>query len=191
MTEIDERKPSEDAQMNLAEENKRLLAQLKAQEKQIVAYRTKEKARTARKTLIPKPKGQAGRGVQAGGYNLQDEMGLKNDDEHYQRLKRMVKRYVHKWLDVFEPIAHQEKIKLRQMIAAVKKDINFLQHFEDGWPVKDFARTYLSNEQTRRTADTRAEIKWSKHSDEEDEDDELDGAEHPASFHINPIYPLN
>ncbi|KAJ7237963.1 hypothetical protein C8J57DRAFT_1727728 [Mycena rebaudengoi] len=168
-------------QVNLAEENKRLLAQLKAQEKQIVAYRTKEKARTARKTLIPKPKGQAGRGVQAGGYNLQDEIGLKNDDEHYQRLKRMVKRYVHKWLDVFEPIARQDKIKLRQMIAAVQKDIEFFQKFENGWPVKDFARTYLSNEQTRRAVDIKAERKWSNHSDEEDEDDDLPRAERLAT----------
>ncbi|KAJ7225213.1 hypothetical protein C8J57DRAFT_1590485 [Mycena rebaudengoi] len=169
-------------QVNLAEENKRLLAQLKAQEKQIVAYRTKEKARTARKTLIPKPKGQAGRGVRAGGYNLQDEMGLKNDDEHYQRLK---------WLDVFEPIARQDKIKLRQMTAAVQKDIEFFQQFEDGWPVKDFARTYLSNEQTRRAVDIKAERKWSNHSDEEDKDDDLPRAERLASFHIHPIYPLN
>ena len=39
-----------------------------------------------RKQLIPRPNGQAGRSAEKGGYNLQEEMGLGDDDERYNRL---------------------------------------------------------------------------------------------------------
>ncbi|KAJ7211540.1 hypothetical protein B0H12DRAFT_387495 [Mycena haematopus] len=43
------------------------------------------------------------------------------------------------------------------MIALIQKDIPFFSRFENGWPIRDIARTYLSNEQTRRRADLDAE----------------------------------
>ncbi|KAJ6457508.1 hypothetical protein C8R47DRAFT_1247231 [Mycena vitilis] len=54
--------------------------------------------RKHRETLIPRPKGQAGRSAEHGGYNLQIVMGLDGDDEQYNRLHRMVKRYIHEYL---------------------------------------------------------------------------------------------
>ncbi|KAJ6498414.1 hypothetical protein C8R47DRAFT_1259946 [Mycena vitilis] len=148
--------------------------------------------RKHRETLIPRPKGQAGRSVQHGGYNLQIVMGLDGDDERYNRLHRMVKRYIHEYLSVFDSIRDQESGRVRKMIVAVRKEIPFFQDFEEGWPVRDMARVYLSNEQTRRRNDEKAEqeaqlqavsvrdeparkkvktIRFA-HSDDEDEDDD-------------------
>ncbi|KAJ7911241.1 hypothetical protein B0H13DRAFT_1875993 [Mycena leptocephala] len=39
----------------------------------------------------------------------------------------------------------------------IQRDIPFFQRFEDGWLIRDATRTYLSNEQTRRRADEKAE----------------------------------
>jgi hypothetical protein len=65
-------------------------------------------------------------------------MGLEDDDAHYQRLnvsnnygfilliyalkwtQRMVKRYVQQWLDISKSIQAQDKIKIKQMIMAVR-----------------------------------------------------------------------
>ncbi|KAJ7233570.1 hypothetical protein B0H12DRAFT_169097 [Mycena haematopus] len=125
--------------------------------------------------LIPRPKGQAGRGSgsRSGGYNLQEAMGLKDSDEDYNRRSRIVKRYIHEYLSVFKPISQQESGRVSKMIALVscsilsrhvftclvqiQKDIPFFSRFENGWPIRDIARTYLSNEKTRRRADLDAE----------------------------------
>ncbi|KAJ7815216.1 hypothetical protein B0H13DRAFT_1924308 [Mycena leptocephala] len=44
------------------------------------------------------------------------------------------------------------------MIALIQKDITFFKKFENGWPIHDITRTYLSNEQTRWRADLKAEL---------------------------------
>ena len=44
-----------------------------------------KKARQNKKQLIPRPKGQAGRSSEKGGYNVQKEMKLDDDDERYNR----------------------------------------------------------------------------------------------------------
>ncbi|KAJ7173921.1 hypothetical protein C8R43DRAFT_943564 [Mycena crocata] len=84
-----------------------------------------------RQRLIPAPKGSAGRGVDNGGYTLQTEMHL--DDDRYNRLLRIIRRYV-------------------------QKDVPFFQRYADGWPIRDMARVWLSNEQTRRRKDLEEEL---------------------------------
>ncbi|KAJ7822045.1 hypothetical protein B0H13DRAFT_2376895 [Mycena leptocephala] len=44
------------------------------------------------------------------------------------------------------------------MIALIQKDIPFFKKFQNGWPIHDITRTYLSNEQTRRRSDLKAEL---------------------------------
>ncbi|KAF8218209.1 hypothetical protein K438DRAFT_1796499 [Mycena galopus ATCC 62051] len=103
--------------------------------------------------LIPKPKGQAGRSEEAGGYNLKEAMGLKDHDEDYNRRCRIVKRYVHEYLSVFMPLSKQKSGYEARMIAKIKQEVPFFKKFENGWPIHEIARIYLSNEQTRRRAD--------------------------------------
>ncbi|KAF8184043.1 hypothetical protein K438DRAFT_1937342 [Mycena galopus ATCC 62051] len=109
--------------------------------------------------LIPKPKGQAGRSEEAGGYNLQEAMGLKGHDEDYNRRCRIVKRYVHEYLSVFAPLSQQKSGYEARMTAKIKNEVPFFKKFDNGWPIHEIARTYLSNEQTRRRADLDAEDK--------------------------------
>ncbi|KAJ6592041.1 hypothetical protein DFH09DRAFT_1073112 [Mycena vulgaris] len=159
-----------------------LQAQLKQQDKQIGTWAStdpverlkwfpagfKAAQNKARARMIPRPSGQAGRGVGKGGYHLQLEMGLEGDDEKYNRQCRMVKRYVQEFLSVSRPISEQDRGRVAQMIKLVQKDIPYFQKFEDGWLIRDITRTYLSNEQTRRWNDIKAESHaWGEDSDDD------------------------
>ncbi|KAJ7028200.1 hypothetical protein C8F04DRAFT_1237718 [Mycena alexandri] len=119
----------------------------------------------AKAKLIPRPKGQAGRGSDSGGYNLQVAMGLKDNDERYLRQNRIVKRYVHEKLLVSKSISKQDRGQVARVIANVQKDFPFFKKFEDGWPIHDMIRVYLSNEQTRARRDVEAELEYDDNSD--------------------------
>ena len=58
------------------------------------------KSKTAKSKLIPRPKGQAGRGKN--GYNLQKEMKLQNDPARFQRIEVC-----------FAPLLFDSRLKLR------------------------------------------------------------------------------
>ncbi|KAJ7042029.1 hypothetical protein C8F04DRAFT_1252502 [Mycena alexandri] len=120
---------------------------------------------TSRVKLIPRPKGQAGRGSESGGYNLQEAMGLKDDDERYLRQNRIVKRYVQEKLSVFKTISKQDRGQVARVISNIQKDFPFFKRFEDGWPIHDMIRVYLSNEQTRARRDVEAELGYDDNSD--------------------------
>ncbi|KAJ7671303.1 hypothetical protein DFH06DRAFT_1365968 [Mycena polygramma] len=141
------------------EQIRQLQAESARQKAHIDTLEKAARKRKHREMLIPRPKGQAGRSVEHGGYNLQTVIGLDGDDERYNRLHRMVKRYIHENLSVFHSLRDQESGRVRKMILVVKKEIPFFQDFEQGWPIRDMARVYLSNEQTRRRKDEEAESK--------------------------------
>jgi hypothetical protein len=47
-------------------------------------------ASSKRLKLIPKPKGQAGRGAESGGYNVQITLGLNDQDYNRRRVSRAI-----------------------------------------------------------------------------------------------------
>ncbi|KAJ7700572.1 hypothetical protein B0H14DRAFT_3173795, partial [Mycena olivaceomarginata] len=117
----------------------------------------KQKNTSKRQKLIPKPKGQAGRSAESGGYNVQITLGLNNQD--YNRRRRIIKRYVHEYLSVNSPISQQETGAVARMVAKVQQDLPYFAQFEHGWPIRDITRIYLSNEQTRKGRDEEAEAR--------------------------------
>ncbi|KAJ7688853.1 hypothetical protein B0H17DRAFT_1135391 [Mycena rosella] len=141
---------------NPEEELRKLRAELKLKDKTIASLQ-KDRSHAKKNKLIPKPTGQSGRSSEKGGYNLQIEMGLEEDDAHYNRLGRMIKRNIQVHLSISKPFSEQEKGKVARLIALTQKEIPFLRKFEGGWPIRDIVRTYLSNEQTRRRRDIEAE----------------------------------
>ncbi|KAJ6529437.1 hypothetical protein DFH09DRAFT_1412174 [Mycena vulgaris] len=92
------------------------------------------------KNLIPRPKGQVGRST---GYNLQEEMGLNDDQERYLRLSALQKT-----------VSKQDKTRLAKTISLAAP---FFAKFEGFWPVHDIISTYLLNLQTRRRKDLKLE----------------------------------
>ncbi|KAJ6586306.1 hypothetical protein DFH09DRAFT_1075263 [Mycena vulgaris] len=132
------------------------------------------------KKLIPRPKGQAGKGS---GYNLQHEMRLGNNKARYNHImvrhypaftsfqaenliQRVVRYFTQRFLDTTKTISGQEKsrlektIKLVRLIALskyytviystkIQKDVKYLQRFQGGWPIRDFIKQYLANNQDK------------------------------------------
>ncbi|KAJ7667304.1 hypothetical protein B0H17DRAFT_1142793 [Mycena rosella] len=141
---------------NPEEELRKLRAELKLKDKTIASLQ-KDRSHAKKNKLIPKPTGQSGRSSEKGGYNLQIEMGLEEDDAHYNWLGRMIKQNIQVHLFISRPLSKQEKGKVARLIALTQKKILFLRKFEGGWPIRDIVRTYLSNEQTRRRRDIEAE----------------------------------
>ncbi|KAJ7442905.1 hypothetical protein B0H11DRAFT_2093324 [Mycena galericulata] len=132
-------------------------------------------AKQKRKDLIPAPKGQAGRSCDKGGYNIQlrwDWRATMNGIIAFRMptvFQRTVKRYIQEYLSVFRPISEQDRGRVDQMIKIIQHDIPFFRKFADGWCIRDIARIWLSNEQTRRRTDLEAEAKEHKESDAETE----------------------
>lgn len=55
-------------------------------------------------------------------------------------------------------------------LSQIQNDVPYFQRFAKGWCIRDVARIYLSNEQTRRRADMQAEANEHKLSDVEESD---------------------
>ncbi|KAF7360423.1 hypothetical protein MVEN_00772400 [Mycena venus] len=139
------------------EEIRQLKATIAKQTNTITKLERKVEKQKTTTALIRRPEGQGGRSADRGGYNTQEAMGLKGLDEDYNRRCRMVKRYIHEYLSVFKPISQQDKGRVALMIIKIQRDIPYFQQFEEGWPIHDITRMYLSNEQTRRRTDIKAE----------------------------------
>ncbi|KAJ7506363.1 hypothetical protein B0H11DRAFT_1973707 [Mycena galericulata] len=132
-------KPRVDPETQIRELN----ARLAASEQQNAKF-----AKQKRKNLIPAPKVQAGRSCDKGGYNVQVEMGLEGNDERYNRVS-IVRTFL--------------------LYLSVYIHSCFFRKFANGWCIRDIARIWLSNEQTRRRADLEAEAQEHNESDAETE----------------------
>ncbi|KAJ7934027.1 hypothetical protein B0H13DRAFT_1855500 [Mycena leptocephala] len=108
----------------------------------------------AKKRLIPRPKGQAGR---SGGYNIQDAMGLSEDSARYNQLFRIVKDYTKRYLSVFDTISDQDKTRLEKTKVKIAKAALYFSKFQGLWPIHDIIASYLLGMQTRRRSDMRLE----------------------------------
>ncbi|KAJ6552482.1 hypothetical protein DFH09DRAFT_1319233 [Mycena vulgaris] len=98
------------------------------------------------KKLIPRPKGQAGKGS---GYNLQHEICLGNNKARYNHIMRIVRYFTQRFLDTTKTISGQEKSRLEKTIKLIQKDVKYLQRFQGGWPIRDFIKQYLANNQDK------------------------------------------
>ncbi|KAJ7461289.1 hypothetical protein B0H11DRAFT_2312751 [Mycena galericulata] len=145
--------------MTMEEEN----ARLKKQVAQLQAERAKTKASTSQ-NLIPRPKGQAGRGK---GYNLQKSMCLQKNKARYNRLMRLVRYYANRFLKTGKTIRQQDPATLEKVIVLVKKEFKYFQRFKGGWPIRDFVKQYLAN----NTDKFKRAVRQEREAEAEDPDD--------------------
>ncbi|KAJ7175208.1 hypothetical protein C8R43DRAFT_1201912 [Mycena crocata] len=105
-----------------------------------------EAAKTAHpsKKLIPRPKGQAGKGITRG-YTLRKAMRLQKNPTRYNRLSCIVRFYTNRFLKTAKTIKDQDPVMLEKVIAVIKKDVKYFQRFQGGWPIRDFIKQYLVN----------------------------------------------
>ncbi|KAJ6570551.1 hypothetical protein DFH09DRAFT_1362670 [Mycena vulgaris] len=138
------------------------------------------------KKLMPRPKGQAGKGS---GYNLQREMGLARDKPRYNCLMHIVRYLTNRFLNTGKTIKDQEKTRLEKTIKHIQKEFPFFQRFQGGWPIRDLIKQYLANntdkykrsvrqEQAAAAVDT-ADWTIPKDNDDDADSDEVgsDGAD--------------
>ncbi|KAJ7430465.1 hypothetical protein B0H11DRAFT_2211066 [Mycena galericulata] len=130
--------------------------QIASQKKQIATLRSSK----TRAKLIPKLSGQASRSKEDGGYNIQEAMGLADDDTHYHRLLNVVKTYTNEYLSVLNTISKQDRGLVDKTIALIQNDVQFFRQFEGGWPIRDIMRSYLGNEHTRFKKRIDQEREW-------------------------------
>ncbi|KAJ7185062.1 hypothetical protein C8R46DRAFT_1209246 [Mycena filopes] len=174
------------AKVTAAEEVVRLRDELRVQQAEIEQLRREKAARAAsekRKTLIPRPQGQAGR---SSGYNIQDKILLSNNTVRYKRLYRIVKDNVHERLNVTKTLTEQDKVRLERTIAHIAMVASYFAQFEGYWPIHDMISGYLRNARTRRNKDLALEkladardagdsrVNAEEIEEEQDEDDDDD-----------------
>ncbi|KAJ6506579.1 hypothetical protein C8R45DRAFT_970012 [Mycena sanguinolenta] len=141
-----------------AEQLEGLKAKYAAQEQQLQAQKeelARLKSKTAKLKLIPRPKGQAGRGKN--GYNLQKEMKLQNDSARFQRIERITRAYANWYLPTGKTIKEQDKTKLEKLIRLLQKGIKYFQRFQGGWPIYAIVKQYLRNCNEKLRRDLRLE----------------------------------
>ncbi|KAJ7501694.1 hypothetical protein B0H11DRAFT_1992563 [Mycena galericulata] len=117
--------------------------QLKTATTQLAAL-TAAAARQSRpaQKLIPRPKGQAGKGS---GYNLQTEMRLGRKKSRYNRLMHVVRYNTNRFLNTNKTIRDQDKSRLEKTIKNIQKDFKYFQRFSGGWPIRAFIKQHLAN----------------------------------------------
>ncbi|CDO70567.1 hypothetical protein BN946_scf184579.g23 [Trametes cinnabarina] len=95
-------------------------------------------------SLIPRPRGQAGR--RKGGFSLQEAMGMLGKPNRFKKMKRHVRSYaLSVKLDLTKPYTKQDPAKLLALTAHVVELCPFLKRFEYHWPVADVLKGYLQN----------------------------------------------
>ncbi|KAJ7936472.1 hypothetical protein B0H13DRAFT_1853537 [Mycena leptocephala] len=98
---------------NMEEEIAQLKKQLALKDTQLQAALTANTSKSVPQKLIPRPKGQAGKGS---GYNLCEVMRLGRCKTRYNRLMRIVRYYVNRFLNVGKTISKQNPARLEQVI---------------------------------------------------------------------------
>ncbi|KAI0729530.1 hypothetical protein C8Q72DRAFT_951906 [Fomitopsis betulina] len=95
-------------------------------------------AGTQRPVMIPRPKGTPGED-----YNLQEAMGLANNQALYGQIKSAVRDYVRAaQLDVNVRWNYQDKNSLSKIMRLARINFPYLQQFVHDWPVDALAHAY-------------------------------------------------
>ncbi|KAJ7877302.1 hypothetical protein B0H13DRAFT_1893311 [Mycena leptocephala] len=119
-------------------------------------------------TLIPRPKGQAGKGT---GYNLQKEMRLGQNKSRYNRLMHIVRYNTNRFLNTSKTIRDQDKPRLEKTIKKIQNDFKYFQRFAGGWPIRAFIKQHLANTHDQYKRAVRHE-----HAAEEDDSNDWSAA---------------
>ncbi|KAF8229723.1 hypothetical protein L208DRAFT_1154457, partial [Tricholoma matsutake] len=92
-------------------------------------------------TMIPCPE----KGVAGNGFNLQEAMGLADDGETYNLLRRAVRDLSAKaGLDCTVLWHRQPKELISKIIGAVSRH-GYFKQFPHGWPIEEFLKSNLKN----------------------------------------------
>ncbi|KAF8724711.1 hypothetical protein AX14_008648 [Amanita brunnescens Koide BX004] len=101
---------------------------------------TKSKSGSRRRELIIRPAGKAGCD-----WNLCERMGLVDNKQEYNRIRRTVHDCATKWLDKTQRISAQDDLAICRVIRFVNNEFPEFKIFHNGWPVREMIRQYLSN----------------------------------------------
>ncbi|KAJ7626809.1 hypothetical protein FB45DRAFT_55252 [Roridomyces roridus] len=120
------------------------------------------------KKLIPRPKGQAGKGK---GYRLQTAMRLGKNKTRYNHLSKIVRHYASRFLMTGKTIQKQNPTTLATVIARIKRDFTYFQRFDGGWPIRDLIKQFLTNHNYKFKRAAKEEKEAEKHDPAEWDDD--------------------
>ncbi|KAI5981452.1 hypothetical protein EDD15DRAFT_2203956 [Pisolithus albus] len=104
--------------------------------------------------LIPRPKGRPARSDRKG-YRIIESMGLSNQKELFNYLKRGIRKLANRKLDTSRTLAKQKnKLLVEKVIFQAQVEYKIFQNYENGWPVRDLLAQYLRNssQQEKRAA---------------------------------------
>ncbi|KAJ6494474.1 hypothetical protein C8R45DRAFT_177227 [Mycena sanguinolenta] len=174
---------------SMAEQFEELKAKYRAQEEQLDTQRRtigacqrlsflsrpilcaeKMRAKNKKLKLIPRPKGQAGRGKNR--YNLKQEMRLDKDASRFQRIERIVRAYANWYLPTGKTISEQEPTKVDQLIKVLQQEVKYFRKFQGGWPIRAILKQYLRNAGDK----LRRDLNQERAAEAEDEEDLSCGA---------------
>ncbi|KAG1727571.1 uncharacterized protein EDB91DRAFT_1086372 [Suillus paluster] len=133
------------------------------------------------KHIIPKPKGAAGK-VSAGGYSLQDAMGLKGNKGHYNGYMHEIRIIVNSTLERKKTFRQQPPSLINEVVleifahsdTKVQIKFPFFQQFADGWLIRNVLKCMLLNQ--KHDAKYQLNNSWNKdcHNEEGNEPDDED-----------------
>ncbi|KIO16279.1 hypothetical protein M407DRAFT_34066 [Tulasnella calospora MUT 4182] len=97
---------------------------------------------TSNKQLIPRPPGERGKN----GWNLQANMGLKNNYNLYSNIRRCVRYAVYEaQLNIWKKITQQDERALFTCYGVVKQRFPYMAQFEGNWATREFIKGICQN----------------------------------------------
>ncbi|KAG9043166.1 hypothetical protein FS837_009936 [Tulasnella sp. UAMH 9824] len=119
-------------------------------------YSKKAKSGTAPPdSLIPRPPGEKGKN----GWNLQDAMGLKDDDPLYNEILRTARHCISRsGLDWEATYSEQDPGRLAACFKEVKRQHPYLERFLGDWPAKEMVISALQNRRKALSAKAKAKV---------------------------------
>ncbi|KAG9018654.1 hypothetical protein FRB90_011007 [Tulasnella sp. 427] len=106
-------------------------------------------------TLIPRPLGEKGKN----GWNLQDAMGLNDDDSLYAEILRTCRHTINRaGLDWHSTYLEQEPGRLAACFQELKKQHPYLDRFQGDWPAKEMVISALQNRRKAVSAKSKTRL---------------------------------
>ncbi|KAI5984002.1 hypothetical protein EDD15DRAFT_2375721 [Pisolithus albus] len=123
--------------------------------------------------LIPRPKGRPACSDRKG-YRIIELMGLSNQKELFNYLKRGIWKLANRKLDTSRTLAKQKnKLLVEKVIFQAQVEYKIFQNYKNGWPVRDLLAQYLRNsshpnEKGDTSSEERSEAECNSESNEDD-----------------------
>ncbi|KIO25443.1 hypothetical protein M407DRAFT_25241 [Tulasnella calospora MUT 4182] len=146
------------AKVELEEKVKQLTADIRTLKKYKVMW-VKEYSKKAKvdsqpgDSLILRPPGEKGKN----GWNLQDAMGLKEDDALYNEILRSARHCISRsGIDWEATYSEQEPGRLAACFKELKRQHPYLERFQGDWPAKEMVISALQNRRKALSAKAKA-----------------------------------